>query len=190
VCHFPLCLIFDILVTQVLTFILGLTISGDGTTHHYINYKSQFVNFINNPDDSSHKVSQHFLGISSVPDHKSKTQLHGWTSVLKDIYTLLNANPLRAAAFADLDEFAPKTTGINTDHAPDQYCLGSLWEDFRSNCDCKLLGRKAMLSISPLDLLPLISKACDDKIDVVGGLEVQNALSGEEREYYDSYIYE
>ena len=136
------------------------------------------------------EVTQRFLGISSAADHKSKTQLHGWISVLKDIYALFNASPLGIAAPADLDEFAPKTTGMNTDHAPDQYCLGSLWEDFRSNCDRRFHGRKAMLSISPLDLLPFISKACDDKIDAVGGLAAWNGLSDEEKEYHDSHTYE
>jgi len=53
--------------------ILGLTISGDGTAQYHINYESRFVNIINNADSSSPKVSQHFLGISALPDHKSKT---------------------------------------------------------------------------------------------------------------------
>lgn len=41
----------------------------------------------------------------------------------------------------------------------------------RSNCDRRLRGKKAILSISPINLLPLIAQACDDKITAVGGLD-------------------
>jgi hypothetical protein len=36
----------------------------------------------------------------------------------------------------------------------------------------------------------LISKACDDKINAVGGLDAWNALSDEEREHHDAGTYE
>jgi hypothetical protein len=47
-----------------------------------------------------------------------------------------------------------------------------------------------MLSISPLDSLPLISKACDDKIKDVGGFDAWTALSDEERDHHDAGTYE
>ena len=107
------------------------------------------------------------------------------------MHVLFKASPLGAALpDVDFDAFAPKTTALGTDHAADQYCFGSHWEDFRSNCDRRLRGKKAILSISPINLLPLIAQACDDKITAVGGLDAWNALSDNEREHHDAGTYE
>jgi hypothetical protein len=53
-----------------------------------------------------------------------------------------------------------------------------------------LHGKKAILCISPINLLPLIAQACEDKITAVGWLDAGTAISDNEREHHDVGTYE
>jgi hypothetical protein len=102
---------------------------------------------------------------------------------------LYNSSPLGTIPQADPDEFAPKSKAFMSDHAADQACFGSLWEDYRSDCDRQLRGKEAILSVSPMALLEIIAEACDEKITAAGGLEQWNSLSEEVQDEKDAEAY-
>jgi hypothetical protein len=60
----------------------GLTVSGDGTTHRNVNFKSRHVHMkvpdYNSDDSSKEKHKSRLIGVDSATDHSSQTQFDGW----------------------------------------------------------------------------------------------------------------
>ena len=51
-------------------------------------------------------------------------------------------------------------------------------------------GKQAILDVSAVSLLFIVSECCDDKIASVGGIELWNKLSKEEKEEWDAKAYD
>jgi hypothetical protein len=123
------------------------------------------------PANPAPVCSTRFLSIHPAVNHKSQTQLNVWQTLVQDYYAVFNASHLGIQSLADADEFPTRVTGMMTDHAPDQYSLSDGFEDWRALCDRRLCGKEAMLSMSLIELLPIISDVCDQKFAAVWGME-------------------
>ncbi|OBZ77483.1 hypothetical protein A0H81_02377 [Grifola frondosa] len=129
----------------------GITISGDGTTHKHVNYESRNV-YLNTADSHTRR----FLGVHAAPNHTSEKQLDGWKKIIEDLYETYNSSPHGMEFPADKREFARKVRGMTTDHAEDQKKLQRLVEEWKRACDREICGEKAMLSMAPETLIPLL----------------------------------
>ncbi|OBZ67070.1 hypothetical protein A0H81_13053 [Grifola frondosa] len=83
---------------------------------------------------------------------------------------------------ADKREFARKVRGMTTDHAEDQKKLQRLVEEWKRACDREIRGEKAMLSMAPETLIPLLVDESARAVEEVGGLEAWTALSEHEQD--------
>jgi hypothetical protein len=77
-----------------------------------------------------------------------------------------------------------------SDHAADQISLGNLLKKFTVVCKQRVQGKQAILDVSAVSLLFIASECCDDKIASVGGIELWNKLSKEEKEEWDAKAYD
>lgn len=123
------------------------------------------------PNNTVPVRSTRFLGIHSATNHKSQTQLGVWKTLVQDYYTVYNAYHFGTKSAADADEFPTKVTGMMTDYAPDQYSLADGFESWQAISYQQLHGWEIMLSMSPIELLPIISYISDEKYAAVGGIE-------------------
>jgi hypothetical protein len=131
-----------------------------------------------------------FLGIHSATNHKSQTQLGVWKTLVQDYYAVYNACHFGTKLVADADEFPTKVTGMMTDYALDQDSLVDGFESWQVISYQWLHGQEIMLSMSPIELLPIISDISNEKYAVVGGIEKWNLLSNEEKGERDAAAHE
>lgn len=80
-----------------------------------------YTTHVDTPLVTNPNPTQRFLGINAAVDHKSETQLQTWKDRVGRLYTTYNASPLGLEEPLDYREFFQRTTGMNTDHAPDQH---------------------------------------------------------------------
>jgi hypothetical protein len=176
--------------------LVGLTISGDGTTDKHLNYESKHGLMITptysmdpNAPIMNTLPAQRFFGINAAVDHKSETQLQGWKDLVERMYKVYNESPLGHQKPLNPLEFARLVTGMNTDHAEDQKKLFRLFKAWKASCECEMRGTEAILSASLVDLIPLLWKETQQNIADAGGLAGWEALSPDERELREVAAY-
>lgn len=180
-------------------YFLGITISGDGTTHRSVNYEAKFATLMvpdyqarssEGPPDAMMAIpADRFFGISSAPNHTSETQLAGWQETVHEFYELYNNSPLESRMRARLIEFSIKIQGMHTDHAEDQKKLARLIQQWKQLCECELRGELVLLSALPEELLPILLAESQQKIADAGGPNAWAMLSAEEQAACDVIVY-
>ncbi|EGO28218.1 hypothetical protein SERLADRAFT_405857 [Serpula lacrymans var. lacrymans S7.9] len=133
----------------------GITLSGDGTTHKYVNYESRHIMFTTS---SGEKVNC-AIGVHSAINHTSETQLEGWWELILEMYRTYNVSSRAKEYQADPREFYLAVKGVSMDHAEDQ----KKFEKHHA---------------------PSVAKATWETISAAGGLEVWHGLSNREREVH------
>jgi len=74
---------------------------------------------------------QLYLGVHSVINHKSETQLSGLKKQMQDICNIYNGIGFTRGPLAEPGDFARRLRGANTDHAADQKKLVNLLDEWR-----------------------------------------------------------
>ncbi|KIM83529.1 hypothetical protein PILCRDRAFT_87981 [Piloderma croceum F 1598] len=115
-----------------------------------------------------------FFGISSTPNHTSKTQLEGWQQVVHKFYDLYNDTVLDAPMHAWLAEFAAKIKGMHTNHAEDQ----KSWHSWFST------GK------SSVNLLPILVEEALQKVADAGGTNAWVMLLEKEKADCEAVVYQ
>jgi hypothetical protein len=59
-----------------------------------------------------------------------------------------------------------------SDHVTDQISLDELFKKFTAVCKQQVQGKQAILDVSAILLLFLISECCDNKIASMGGIDL------------------
>ncbi|KAI0661679.1 hypothetical protein C8Q70DRAFT_966523 [Cubamyces menziesii] len=154
----------------------GVTISSDGTTHKNVNYESRHIYTTKGPTHN-----RHFAGVTSAPDHSSATQMDGWMDTIQDLCDTYNASPLGQKNPVTPADFAAKIKGMNTDHAPDQKKLASLFREWKVRCERETRGQRALLDGALGEFEPFLTEEVERAIRDAGGARAWDRLSDEER---------
>ena len=104
------------------TILIGITISGDGTSHKNENYETKNATVV----DQKGNTIQFFLGIQMAVNHTSQTQLDGWVEEIEKMYDLVHSSGL--CSKTEAREFWNHVVGMHSDHAEDQKKLVRLVE--------------------------------------------------------------
>ena len=167
-------------------------LAGDGTQHKHIEQAAHMAYYKapSYTDDATAVKNVHrFLGVSTPADHKAQTQLNEWVNTIRDLCILFNASPAGHSNPIDVDEVWAKLRGYMSDHAADQISLGELLKKFTAVCKQRVRGKQAILDISTVSLLSIVSEFCDDKISSVGGIESWNKLLKDRKDEWDAKAY-
>ncbi|KAJ7093409.1 hypothetical protein B0H15DRAFT_905275 [Mycena belliarum] len=164
----------------------SMTISGDGTSHRHLQFESRHMmldvpTYTTNDGDSRTKANR-FLGIGSAPNHTSEAQLEGWQDLIHEMHTLFNESPQGQAEPLDERKFFAKVSGMITDHAADQKKLVFLFKELKQRMERELRGERALLLLSPPELLQLICELNAEKIADAGGEAGWDALPRAEQD--------
>ncbi|KAF8221754.1 hypothetical protein L208DRAFT_1529449 [Tricholoma matsutake] len=151
-----------------------ITISSDGTTHRNINYESRFMNITN--ENGDHKTC--FLSISTATHHTSKEQLEGWVKVVQLILDIFNTSP-RAQTLGKI-EFQEVLTLLKD--AEDQKKLVWLVKALKEAYEHEGRGEDELLSMSMVELMPILLKVGQRTVECAGGPDLWNTLSKEEQD--------
>ncbi|KAF8059795.1 hypothetical protein FPV67DRAFT_1707711 [Lyophyllum atratum] len=173
----------------------ALTLSGDGTTIRHRNYESRYAT-LHVPSytrgdecDDRRQFKARFFGVSSAANHTSEMQFQGLKDHVTRMYTTYNKSPLGHDTPADVFLFATYILGLGTDHAEDQKKLARLILEWKVVIDLELRGQRFLTAMLPSELLPIILKACDEKIRAAGGMAAWEALSEAEKDKRDKETY-
>jgi hypothetical protein len=160
------------------------TISGDGTSHKHIQFESRhmMVDVPTYEDSSGTSKENRFLGLGTALNHTSEAQLEGWKSLVREMHQLYNASPRGQASPVDEQEFFVKVVGMITDHAADQKKLAFLFETIKQQMERELHGERALLLLSPLEILKMICELNEEKIQNAGGQAGWDSLPAEEQD--------
>jgi hypothetical protein len=175
--------------------LLALTLSGDGTTHKNINYESRHI-ALQTPDygkstsDTSGDPSVRFVGISSAPNHTSQEQLNGWKTFINESYKLWNLSPAGSQQSADFRTFFLRALAMITDHANDQKKLKQLFQELKIHYDREIRGERALLLLSPDELLRMLCELNAKKFEDAGGHDAWERLSTEEQDRQNKLVAE
>ena len=174
---------------------LALTLSGDGTTHKNINYESRHI-ALQTPDygestsDTSGDPSVCFVGISSAPNHTSQEQLNGWKTFISKSYKLWNSSPAGSQQSADFWTFFLHALAMIMDHANDQKKLKQLFQELKIHYDREIWGERALLLLSPDELLWMLCMLNANKFEDAGGHDAWEWLSTEEQDHQNKLVAE
>ncbi|KAJ7872281.1 hypothetical protein B0H14DRAFT_3438961 [Mycena olivaceomarginata] len=164
----------------------AVTISGDGTKIRHINYEAKHVTF---RDAQTGRPITRILDITSAPDHTSEAQLAGWHDVLvKGLINTYNTSPLGQVNPIDEDEFITFIKGLGTNHANDQKKLARLINEWTTNSQKLMMGKRYLSSTALENLMPTIAHFNDEKIAAAGGLDAWTALPHEEKVLRDIQV--
>lgn len=155
---------------------IGLTLSGDGTTHKNINYQSHHITY-HLPDG---EVTTRFAGILHEVNHTSETQLSGWKKQIASMYKTYNEVQENHTP-VDPCEFVSKTKGMLTDHAEDQKKLTRLFVDWKHSCEREVRGERVLAALPPVDLLQHLCELSQGLLDAAGGSEGWDSLTADEK---------
>ncbi|EGN92224.1 hypothetical protein SERLA73DRAFT_157120 [Serpula lacrymans var. lacrymans S7.3] len=139
--------------------LIGITLSGDGTTHKYVNYESRHIMFTTS---SGEKVNC-AIGVHSAINHTSETQLEGWWELILEMYRTYNVSSRAKEYQADPREFYLAVKGVSMDHAEDQ-------------------KKFALSSLAHEKYKALLDELAEHTMFNAGGVESWRCLSGDERE--------
>jgi hypothetical protein len=173
-----------------------LTVSGDGTTHKHVNFQSWHVNYIApsySDDNSNEKHQSRLLGIFSMADHTSQSQVDGLINYLTQIGERFKSSPFAQHGKVTLlvDQFLEKLRGMNSDHAEDQKKVFALLKQLKEELAYETLGAEKLADMEPGNLFLLLEEVIDGNIDDAGGPEEWKKLSESERsERFSSSIKE
>ena len=173
-----------------------LTVSGDGTTHKHVNFQSWHVNYIApsySDDNSNEKHQSRLLGIFSMADHTSQSQVDGLINYLTQIGERFKSSPFAQHGKVTLlvDQFLEKLRGMNSDHAEDQKKVFALLKQLKEELAYETLGAEKLADMEPGNLFLLLEEVIDGNIDDAGGPEEWKKLSESERsERFNSSIKE
>ena len=134
------------------------------------------------------KHKSHFLGVDSTTDHSSQTQADGWQTKIQEKLAIYNKSPLakRSNNALRLADFFAHLQGMNSDHAKDQKKLAVLLKEIKHTLMQKSLGEETLVEMSIPEILMLLTKANDEKIGGMGGLDKWNLLSQAEKSRADA----
>lgn len=164
-----------------------LTVSSDSTTHRNIGYDARHINLPvhlhQNNDEHAIKHRSRLVGINSAPNHSSQTQAEGWQSIMQEKLDLYNQSPLakRSQYTLKLADFFARLQGMNSDHAKDQKKLAALLHEIKETLMYESLGEEKLIEMGIPNMLDLLAKANEQKINRVGGLLKWSAMSDEEK---------
>ncbi|KAJ6552438.1 hypothetical protein DFH09DRAFT_925151 [Mycena vulgaris] len=176
----------DIQVAMEIDASKAVTLSGDGTKIRHIDYEAKHITF---RDPATGRPITRILDITSAPDHTSEAQMAGWRIVLQDgLVKTYNASPLGQVAPIDEDEFITFIKALGTDHANDQKKLARLVNEWTTEAEKIMLGKKYLSSNDIQHYLPDIARLNDQKIQDAGGLDAWNALSEAEKVRLDILV--
>jgi hypothetical protein len=102
------------------------------------------------------------------------------------MYSIYNECPIGSRAHANALNFAPKITGISTDHAEDQKKLARLMKEWKCRCDQELRGLKLIRSATSEELMQILCEENEKKIADAGGLSNWEALTNKEKDILDA----
>jgi hypothetical protein len=114
-----------------------------------------YIAISHNPDIKPQRFA---LPISTLNDHSSQAQLEDWIAAFKLLSDMLRESlgcPLTVEFWR---KFVRNIRGGMTDHAPDQKCMITLLTTWKRELDRECRGSDYLSSLSPLELLELISK--------------------------------
>ncbi|PBK91256.1 hypothetical protein ARMGADRAFT_932911 [Armillaria gallica] len=170
---------------QIVDAVLGVTISGDGTTHKNNNYESHCATVI----DPENRKKQFFLSIKMAVNHTSQTQLDGWIELIEELYELFRESEF-CTGEADAQDFWTTVTGMHTDHAEDQKKLFRLLKEWKQHCDREKRGEHTVLGMNSVELLSLLFKVSQEAITKAGGIQLWEALSDadKQRQHKEMYL--
>ncbi|KAJ7120100.1 hypothetical protein C8R44DRAFT_623876 [Mycena epipterygia] len=176
----------DIQVAMEINASKAVTISGDGTKIRHIDYEAKHVTF---RDARTGRPITRILDITSAPDHTSEAQLAGWHDVLvKGLINTYNASPPGQVNPIDEDEFITFIKGLGTDHANDQKKLARLINEWTTNSQKLMMGKRYLSNTALENLMPTVVRFNDEKIAAAGGLDAWTALPDEEKILHDLQV--
>ncbi|KAJ7931918.1 hypothetical protein B0H13DRAFT_1857568 [Mycena leptocephala] len=159
--------------------VFSVTISRDGTKIRHIDYETKPVTF---RDARTGHPTTRILDITSAPDHTSEVLLAGWHEVLVNgLVKTYNASPLGQVNPIDEDEFITFIRGLGTDHTTDQKKLARLINEWMTNSQKLMLGKRYLSSTALENIMLTIARFNDKKIAAADGLDAWTALLDEEK---------
>jgi hypothetical protein len=177
----------DIQIGHEVSKVDGLTVSSDGTTHKHVNFESRHINMkvstYDSDDVSATKHKSRLIGVDSATDHSSQTQAEDWKKKIDNLLELYNQSPLskRSAVTLKMAHFFAKLQGMNGDHANDQKKLAELLEEIKQFFFHQTLGEEKLFRMEINQLIQLLTKVKENKIEKIGGTAKWNALSEKEK---------
>ncbi|KAJ7801425.1 hypothetical protein B0H14DRAFT_2615330 [Mycena olivaceomarginata] len=98
-------------------------------------------------DARTGRLITRILKITSARDHTSESQKEGWRSVLLEgLVKTYNASPRGQLNPIDENEFIIIIKGLGTDHANDQKKLAHLINEWTTNAQIIMHGKRYLLS--------------------------------------------
>ena len=91
---------------------------------------------------------------------------------------------------ASVVAFAAYLLGLGSDHAEDQKKLARMLEEWKKISDQALRSEKHMQNLVLVELLPIIVEESARKVEAVGGIDVWEALSENEKDKWDHAAYD
>lgn len=190
--------------------ILGLTLSGDGTSHKKINYESKHIavkvpsysgtgptgtvaeadSDFNTLHASPPKHKLGFMGAESTVNHSSETQLESWKNTIARISDTFNRSPLSGNSRLTARDFARKFRGMNSDHANDQKKTTRLFTDWKIDEAMAEIGEEAFMDLPPMAQLLSICNALQEEITRLGGQDKWNVLSCDNKQAITNTVQE
>ncbi|EIN09749.1 hypothetical protein PUNSTDRAFT_67009, partial [Punctularia strigosozonata HHB-11173 SS5] len=180
-----------------------ITLSGDGTTHHHVNYESKCAittQFTPSPATKSpdmqssgtYTTQRWFLGISSAGSHTAQAQHEGWIGSLESMHAIQNSRPSAQSAPKKLvvRDLARVLFGYACDHSNDQFALVNRWKDWKALNSRLSLGEDVFLHKSTDDFAASVMDLLNTKITRVGGWEAWQALSPVEQAKHDTDVFQ
>jgi len=158
-----------------------LTGSGDGTSHHNVQYYSWHINLKARDYESSDGAKQHvtcFLGITLSFDSSSEESIKDWNLVLDSIVDLYNCSPLgkwHGSILCTVNIFA-KLVGMMTDHYAKEKKDVHMLEELKIAAVKQQLGKQKTLNSDNQELVPKFYVKYCKVISKSGGTCVWNAL--------------
>lgn len=89
----------------------------------------------------------------------------------------------------DYQTFAINLLGMLSDHAVDQKLLAELLEEWKHACETEMCGERALLALTPSELLPFLMAETQRDVKEVGSTAKWLALSDEEKQRRLSKVY-
>jgi len=158
-----------------------LTGSGDGTSHHNVQYYSWHINLKASDYESSDGAKQHvthFLGITPSFNSSSEESIKDWNLVLDSIVDLYNHSPLgkqHGSILHTVNIFA-KLVGMMTDHCAKEKKDVHMLEELKIAAIKQQLGEQKILDSDNQELVPKFYAKYCEVISKSGGTHAWNAL--------------
>ena len=168
---------------------LGMTFSGDGTTHKAIQCDARHVHYRaeSGPGGATEHVT-HFLGVHSALDGTSEQSILAWNATLANIANIYNESPLgkRQGKLLHVVDIFVKLSGMNSDHCAKEKKDAQLLQMQKTSAVFQTLGEDVIMENDNEKLRPELMAARDQMVKDAGGLRKWKELSPNEQADHES----